>query len=33
VKIIAGAFTDGYLQKVVNGWSHPPTATGRSTLQ
>jgi hypothetical protein len=31
VKIIAGAFTDGYLQKVVNGWNYPPLATGRPT--
>jgi len=23
-KIIADAFTDGYLQKVVNGWNYPP---------
>ena len=30
-KIIAGAFTDGYLQKQVNGWSYPPPATGRPT--
>ena len=28
-KIIADAFTDGYLQKVVNGWNYPPPATGR----
>ncbi len=28
-KIIAGAFTDGYLQKSVNGWNYPPPATGR----
>ena len=28
-KIIAQAFTDGYLQKVVNGWNYPPPATGR----
>ena len=28
-KIIAEAFTDGYLQKVVNGWNYPPPATGR----
>lgn len=30
-KIIAGAFTGGYLQKQVNGWSYPPLATGRPT--
>ena len=30
-KIIADAFTDGYLQKVVNGWNYPPPATGRPT--
>ena len=30
-KIIAEAFTDGYLQKVVNGWNYPPPATGRPT--
>jgi hypothetical protein len=29
--IIAGAFTDGYLQKRVNGWNYPPPATGRPT--
>ncbi len=28
-KIIAEAFTDGYLQKAVNGWNYPPPATGR----
>jgi hypothetical protein len=28
-KIIAEAFTDGYLQKEVNGWNYPPPATGR----
>ncbi len=28
-RIIAEAFTDGYLQKVVNGWNYPPPATGR----
>jgi hypothetical protein len=28
-KIIAEAFTDGYLQKSVNGWNYPPPATGR----
>ena len=28
-KIIADAFTAGYLQKQVNGWSYPPPATGR----
>ena len=27
--IIAEAFTDGYLQKVINGWNYPPPATGR----
>ena len=27
--IIADAFTDGYLQKVVNSWNYPPPATGR----
>ncbi len=30
-KIIAGAFTDGYAQKAVNGWNYPPPATGRPT--
>jgi hypothetical protein len=30
-KIIAQAFAAGYLQKVVNGWNYPPTATGRPT--
>jgi hypothetical protein len=30
-KIIAQAFTDGYLQKIVNGWNYPPAATGRPT--
>ena len=28
-KMIADAFTDGYLQKAVNGWNYPPPATGR----
>ena len=28
-KIIAEAFTAGYLQKNVNGWNYPPPATGR----
>jgi hypothetical protein len=27
--MIADAFTDGYLQKAVNGWNYPPPATGR----
>ena len=30
-KIIAEAFTSGYLQRQVNGWSYPPPATGRPT--
>ncbi len=30
-KIIAEAFTDGYAQKVVNGWNFPPSWTGRPT--
>jgi len=30
-KIIAGAFSGGYLQKAVNGWYYPPPATGRPT--
>jgi hypothetical protein len=30
-RLIAGAFTDGYLQKNVNGWNYPPPATGRPT--
>ena len=29
--IIAGAFTDGYAQKAVNGWNYPPDWTGRPT--
>jgi hypothetical protein len=28
-RIIAGAFTDGYAQKAVNGWNDPPDWTGR----
>jgi hypothetical protein len=30
-KIVAGAFTGGYLQKQINGWNYPPPATGRPT--
>lgn len=30
-RIVAGAFTGGYLQKQVNGWNYPPPATGRPT--
>jgi hypothetical protein len=30
-RIIAGAFSGGYLQKDVNGWNYPPPATGRPT--
>ena len=30
-KIIAQAFSTGYLQKQVNGWNYPPPAIGRPT--